>query len=303
MFRSSIIIASFVVLACSATADPDRSIEASEPSLDPLKDGGSSFWYVPEAGREMRARERLAVAHPAAQLTWSETRGTPASIVGLDLALDGCADPGKDAGKLIAEAFASEPDIFSIDPTEWSFPSATCGALQDGFILNAYRLRLAGLAAKSDGIAFRVTVHKDGSVLVSSIYGSYLPNQISGLEDFVAQLPTLDDSTARDIALRETYDYDRFEYCMYIGSGAYEPGKPDSVFIEKNHLEWTELAQGVRIDGRARGGLTVDPSRHTPELLQSNANCPWGTVSFELAFDPVLRIITRKTPGIDCIVC
>jgi hypothetical protein len=56
-----------------------------------------------------------------------------------------------------------------------------------------------------------------------------------------------------------------------------------------------------------QGTLALDAANYTPDLIQSNANCPrpdgQPNIGFRLTMDSVTATLAGYQPGLKCVVC
>lgn len=258
------------------------------------------------APAEDAARDALAKLSPEATMNWSTVRNTPAGIFQLGLELE-CPE-GKDARELFFAFVAAHPDVFRLQPDEWAAAPMPCSGLPlDAQWVNTGRLTYAGQPARADVFAWRWRASKVGMV-IEAVAGSWVPP--ASYVDTLAlrRCASLDVKTADETVRKTKLPYTVFDWCAPRGSYEYSVAPADAfAVVAAAVFEWSEESGAVMLRKVHDARLVLDPSSYTPELLQSDANCPRpGGVphlGFELSFDSVTGELLRHKPGVGCIVC
>lgn len=281
-------------------------------------------WYVPEvdsdksalvAGacpativvpadpkREDEARELLGKLSPDAEMSWSSERGAPASITGLALVVP-CAK-----GELVGPTLLSELEghgaLFQVEADEWTMVDVPCGGLTGPTILAVQRLTYAGQGTTDSAAAIVSAGPWPTHVTLEAWIGHYLPPADPALVATLESCPDLDPEKAEEAADKHMFPFGIYDQCARVGEGEYQRQTGDLFAIGAAHWSYSEASDHVVLFKRTAATLWVAPSNHTPALLASDANCPVGTVGFDMAFDALTGALVASDPGIgNCVVC
>jgi hypothetical protein len=229
-------------------------------------------------------------------MSWSDARGTPLTVFGLDLPLPQCT-AGSDAGAIAWAAVAEWPGLFAIDATEWAPPNALpCE--------NVGSSSIAGERVKRDNFEMDLRRRGDGTVVIANIIANFVPPASAALAANMHACGDLEPEHAAKAALNRRYPYVLFNQCIPYGTGVYTPSEGDQVVFEPEPF-WLWDSAGsshVLLQKFHTAYLIVHPDHVTPELLDSNAACP-DEVGFRITFDAATGEILSDTPGVSCVVC
>ncbi|MBL8951966.1 MAG: hypothetical protein JNK82_14380 [Myxococcaceae bacterium] len=310
--RNALIFLMFT--ACGVTTADLTAAKATEPETEEAR--GRSLW-APDCSPyplaidvgpngQAAAQAELAVLSPGATLSWSQVRNTPAVISGAAFSFE-CA-PGKDARKLWLDYASAHPALFRLDASEWQTSPVPCESVTaEAIWLSATRATYAGLPARSDTFAWRW--RRDGAnVVVEGVAGSWVPPAQYNDALALRACADLDEKKAESTARDTKLGYTVFSWCAPVGSGSYLASPVDTFAADPNaFIELSDQTGKVLARKINDAKVVLDPSSYTPELLQSDANCPLsgGTphVGFALRFDAVTGRLDDVKPGIGCIVC
>lgn len=307
---ASVLIATLAAACAPAPGEVDSAATAARRA--PCAAAYPLQW-TPAPDAEARARGALAVFAPEATMSWAAARGTLASVTGLRVPLRGCTR-GVDLWDALWRVAEREPEVFQLAREEWERqPPADCGAVREGG--EWYSLRrtsVGGQPVQVDVFAFRVARTAEGPT-VTAVAGTYLGRAGEVFAQAMASCRAFDRAAAEAEVMASRFAYSVFDYCAPVGSGEYAANAwLDAVtFAEQDVWAWSEAGDGsppafVR---RRAARYVVNPVNYTPELLQSDANCPAGatgpdrTVGWTLALDGVSSRLVESTPGIGCVVC
>jgi hypothetical protein len=302
---------SFLVpfVGCIAAATACTSTPAEPAGTTESAYSAPSYPIHVEADPQAEARTRAALTAiaPNATLWFSRARGTLSSVGGLDLSLGSCPR-GRSTAPMLRALVAAHADVFQIDPKEWATDSApSCESVStEGEWVSWPRATYGGAPMKHDVFALRIRRLGLGVVRLEGAAGTYLPPASAATRDAMAATPPISSKTAETTARETKLPYQLFSYCIPGASGSYLPRANDTFAIESSAWRYDETATGVDLVERTRATLRVDTANVTPELVQSNANCPsYGVahVGWVLTFDTPKSSLLESTPGIDCVVC
>ncbi|MCE9577168.1 MAG: hypothetical protein K8W52_28730 [Deltaproteobacteria bacterium] len=310
-------VALALIAGCgSSTAAVDGAIGPDVPVADANVDArpaslctGYPVEWPADATAKAAAVAELATLSTTADLTWSDARGTLASVFGLDATLTSCTD-GHDVGVEVAAFLTAHPALFQFDASQWSalvpYDCKNVGTSLE--ILNRGRLTLDGQPVLHDTLAYSIKRTPVG-VTLTSVIATYLPADLTGLG---ARMEACTDADlgAVEAAVRATALPARtYEQCTETGALTYQMKAGDTISVLPGVAwTWDDGDHAVALTGQRTARITLAAANYTPELLASDARCPVGdgadfTIGFDVTFDVHTGEITYIKPGLDCIVC
>ena len=302
--------------ASGATTDGSAADAAAGAPPDATADAGGlvcAAYPIPvsvSGSTEEVALAELETLSETAQLTWSEARGTLASIFQLDLPLPACID-GADANTVVRDVLVAHPMLFRFDSDEWyAMEPFNCMFVGDFSTVTMGRKLLGGHPVARDIFAYTLRRDEDG-VRLASVVATYLPPVGDAVGAAMTSCQHLDAAQAEATVRASTLTAATFEQCVPTGEVQYQPQRDDSyVLLDDTAWLWDETEAGMFLTATRTLRLTLDPSNHTPELLSSEARCPVldgpsgaFTVGFDVRFDVETGEVINVKPGLDCIVC
>ena len=267
----------------------------------------------PSPAAQAAAEAELAIVSPGASITWNPEPGTFQTLGGLDVDLQGCSGT-QNVFAALMPILANHPALFQLDLSEW-VPSIAraCGDVDSSSVdVRLNRASLGGQSVVGDFLTFNAVSNGQGQVSLASVFGSYLPVASTELASEMGACQSIDETAARGIALANSYEYLVFNQCAPMSMGTYVPNALDTVEIDTEVLwTWDEVPSmgGVRLQATIAGRLIIHPANITPDLIQSDTNCPVpGSATerifgYELSFDAVTGEILAVKRGIGCTVC
>jgi hypothetical protein len=263
----------------------------------------------PDPGAEARAQGDLFGFAPDASMLWHPARGT-FWFVTLSVPLPQCAAQADVYTQLFALTRA-HPDLFQPDLKEWKrpapYPCGQVGAVAQ--VLEIQRAKVGSHPIAHDLMKFTVQ-RINGVVKLEALYGEYLPPAKPWLDQSLSACPNLNHAIARQVVLGSEFPYSIFDTCYWIGADTYSPNGLDTIaFVVGSSWAWQEDPTLPRVLFRksTQGRLVVNPANHTPDLINSDANCPGENgqpnIGFRLTMDSVTNGLVVSQPGLNCIVC
>src|SRR5262245_13415033 len=295
-------------MACAAVA----CASAPLPCWGGSRAAGSCEEYpvvlYPDPDAHAKAEAELQGFAPGATMIWHPARGT-FWFVTLSVPLPQCGSQADVYAQLLALATA-HPDLFQFNLKEWKRPApyacADVGPLAQ--VLEVHRARVGSHPISHDLIRF--TVQRVNSVVtLQALLGDYLPACTPSLDETLSACPDLDADVARQVVKNSEFDYMILNACNWVGSGTYLPNDLDTIaFSIGANWAWQEdsMLPRVSFTKSTLGRLVVDPANYTPELINSDANCPGDngpSIGFRVTMDSVTNELAGYLPGLNCVVC
>lgn len=262
----------------------------------------------PDPNAQAQAEGELQSLAPDAAMIWHSARGT-FWFVTLSVPLLQCGGQDEVFGQLFGLTRAY-PHLFQLNLEEWELPAAyACAQVGEvAQVLEIKRARVGSHPIAHDLMRFTVQ-RVNGVVELRALFGEYLPPVTRLFDMKLSACRDLDDELAHQVVLDSLFPYSIFDTCFYIESGEYSPNRLDTIgFDAEAHWAWHEdpISPKVFFTRSSYGELLLDSRNHTPELIQSDANCPdvnGPEIGFRLTFDTVKTQLVASQPGLDCVVC
>jgi hypothetical protein len=263
----------------------------------------------PDPGAQAQAEAELQNLAPNATMIWHPARGT-FWFVTLSVPLPQCG-PQDEVFAQLFKLTRRYPHLFQLNLEEWAKPSEyPCSQVgQLAQVLQVQRARVGSHAISHDLMRFTVQ-RVNGVVTLQALFGEYLPAATLWLDAELSACPDLDEALAEQVVLGSQFAYSILFNCVYIASGSYSPNGLDTIaFGWGASWAWAEdpMFPRVLFTKSTRGRLVLDPANYTPDLIQSDANCPnpqgQPSIGFRLTMDSVTAGLAGYQPGLNCIVC
>jgi hypothetical protein len=260
---------------------------------------------VPTEKELESVRAAAAAAFPNASVSVSRARGTIASLFGAAWTAGFCPF-SRSAHAMVLDALGSRPDVFRLDPSEWSaLGVVSCGQLEPGGTWLTMVRQRAGVERVGDQ-TLHVRARRagpSGPLVIDAVVGAYLP-VLPALEQAMqrARAGAASEAKLRSVVERTAFTFTTFRRCVMTGSGVYKAEAPDVVSFDEPRWRLREDSLGVTAWLEQPGRLVVAPEHLTAELIASDAYCP-PTAGFTLSFDALAATLDDWHPGLGCVVC
>ena len=297
-----------------ATPSPDAAVDAPPDGPDINPACLAPFVMPVDPNAQAAAQAELATLAPSADMTWADVRNTLQSINGLVIQLPTCTG-NTNAFDLLFATLSAHPDLFQIDPAEWTGGTASCSdILANGFHPLTIRRAKYGPYSIAKDVFTAVADVQNGVVILRNFSGTYIPKPSQAVLDALAECPDLStDVIARHI-FGTPFTYEGYEpspapACTPAGDFTYALQAGDSVTYDPTiAFDWTEDTQ-ITFQRQGVATVVVSPADYNPQLVNSSANCvdldgnsnvgwqrTYNSVTAEVLFD-------HATPDPYCVVC
>jgi hypothetical protein len=242
-------------------------------------------------------------------MTWHPARGTFWFVI-LSVPLPQCGAQ-VDAYAELLKLTRLHPDLFQLNLEEWARPGKhLCSQVGEvATVLELRRARVGSHPIAHDWMRFTVQ-RVNGVVQLQALSGEYLPPTAPWLDQVLSACPNLNQALGKQVVLGSEFTYSIFDACNYIGSDTYLPNELDTIaFNGGASWAWQEDPAFPRVlfTKTTQGTLALDAANYTPDLIQSNANCPrpdgQPNIGFRLTMDSVTATLAGYQPGLKCVVC
>jgi hypothetical protein len=293
---------------------PDAAVDAPPDGPDVNPACLAPFVMPVDANAETAARADLATLSASADMTWAPVRNTLRSINGLVIQLPACTG-NTNAFDLLFTTLSAHPDLFQIDPAEWTGGTALCSdILANGFHPLTIRRAKYGPYAIANDVFTAVADVQNGVVILRNFSGTYIPKPSASVLAALAACPDLStDVIARHIFatpfVYQAYEPSPAPACTPVGNFTYAKQAGDTVTYDPTiYFNWTEDTQ-ITFQRQGVATVVVGSADYTDQLLNSSANCvdldgnsnvgwqrTYNSVTAEVLFD-------HATPDPYCTVC
>lgn len=273
---------------------------------------GEPFELEPDEGAEARATTALAALAPGASLLWAPDRGTFSSILGLAIEVPDCPD-GTDVYEALYSVIEESPDLFQIDRDEWRadgvFPCSSVTEATE--FLRIRRIAYGPYEMRTDVMAVGIE-RRAGVVTLFGFGGTYVPRPTEALIERLEACPDRPDAELEATLRARPFDYTHFvpppsDGCVPAGMASYTAAIDDELTLSSDTLLVWDETSPVTFRRLRSAVLEIDRSNHTPQLIQSDANCEieGRRIGWIRTFDAVTGAywsdVATPVPG--CTVC
>jgi hypothetical protein len=298
----------------ATTPSPDAAVDAPPDGPDVNPACLAPFVMPVDPNAQAAAQAELTTLAPSADMTWADVRNTLMSINGLVIQLPTCTG-NTNAFDLLFATLSAHPDLFQIDPAEWTGGTASCSdILANGFHPLTIRRAKYGPYSIQNDVFTAVADVQNGVVILRNFSGTYIPKPSPDVLSALASCPDLStDVIARHIFgtpfVYQAYEPSPAPACTAAGNFTYALQAGDTVAYDPSiSLNWTEDTQ-VTFQRQGVATVVVAPTDYSPQLVNSSANCvdldgnsnigwqrTYNSVTAEVLFD-------HATPDPYCVVC